>query len=163
MLGLVNLHDVWEVLNVAQDSHDKWLWEGPAKRFMGKYRQRPGFFTPFAKPSEVWGALLANFIYPTAMGITSFASAVCAVLGITLGVVATLVAVVAAITGYHQFCDDSMDNTKSGFKITGLAMVSLTASIFLFALSLIHTPISLLTRTVATLILECAAPIVQPH
>ncbi|MBN9232023.1 MAG: hypothetical protein J0I93_14425 [Legionella sp.] len=162
MLGLVNLNDIWDVLNVAQDPKEKWLWEGPTKRFISKYRQRPSFFTPFKNKSEFIGSFLANFIYPAALTITSFASAVCAVLGLTLGVVATLVAVVAAIMGNHQFCDDSIDNTKSGFRITGLALASLTASIFLFALSLIHTPINFLTRTVATLICDYAAPIVQP-
>lgn len=151
MLGMVAWEDVWNVINFAKDKNDDWFLQGPARRFIETYNARPGFFTSYKSGYEFTGGMLANIVYPTALGVFSGFSVACVIFGAVLGVGASLAATGAALCGSYEFCDESIDNAATAFHIAGLGLTAFAISSLLLTFSLFHAPFSLFTRSGSTL------------
>lgn len=152
MLGLVTWDEFWNVINLAKDASGDWFLQGPTRRFIDTYNARPGFFIPYKNKHEFAGGLLATVIYPTTLSLCAGLSTICAVFATVIGIGSLLAAIGTAIFGNYELCDESIEDAATGFHIVGLALVATAVSGFLVAASLIHAPLSFLTRTGASIV-----------
>jgi hypothetical protein len=151
MLGLITWNEIWNVIDLNKDGENDWLMKGPTLRFIETYKARAGFFTPYEDGKKFVGGLLATVVYPAALGIFAGLSAICAVLGAVIGIGGILVACSAALLGSYEFCDETIENARTVFHITGLALISTAICIFLAVANIFHAPLCFLTRSGASL------------
>lgn len=148
MLGLYGRKEFKYIMNTKE--------RGVFARAYNVYTKRPGFFTPYGCSKDFCGELIAPVVYPimnTLLCIGSVFVTAGAIIGNIISLVVT--------GGAFLFCapemiDQCLVLTKKSLTLfaAGLSLIAITG--LSAAVSLPHSLLSLVTRSIATLFPQCS-------
>ncbi|AWN74606.1 hypothetical protein LEAN103870_14150 [Legionella anisa] len=121
-------------------------------RAIKTYKKRPGFFTPYKNGYEFVGELIAPGVYPLAGIVTAGFSAFASIVSAVVCIGALLVAAGSALFSASELRDDALYFAGSALYFSGIALLTAAMSALLGIISFPHSVLSVVTRSVATVI-----------
>lgn len=142
LIGEKEVNDIFEGRTVAENT----------RRAITTYRNRPGFFTPYKNGYEFAGELIAPGVYPLAGIVTAGFSAFAFVASAAFCMGALLVAVGSALFSAPKLRDNALQFAGYALFFSGIALLTTAISALLAIISFPHSILSVVTRSVATVL-----------
>ncbi|CAM2993969.1 Uncharacterised protein [Legionella steigerwaltii] len=150
MLNLIGWNDISEILDFKDEAGDEHYLSGVIERTVSKYKERPGFFTPYQEGKELAGELLAPIWYPLASTIGTALMAFTAVIAACYFVGFLLYGLLSIVMMSVEHRNTALEGIADSLALVGLSLLGTAAGALLTVLSIPHSLISLFTRSAAT-------------
>lgn len=142
--------EISEILDFNDEAGDENYLSGIIERTISKYRERPGFFTPYQKGKEFAGELLAPIWYPVASTIGTAFMAFTAVVAACYFVGFMLLGLLSILMMSTEYRNTALEGVTNSLALVGLTLLGTAAGTLLTVLSIPHSLVSLCTRSAAT-------------
>ncbi|PWY56355.1 hypothetical protein DGG96_02975 [Legionella qingyii] len=152
MLNLIGWDEISEILDLKNEEGDENYLSGIIERTMSKYRERPGFFTPYRDGQEFAGELLAPIWYPLISTLGTAFMAITAVVAACYFVGFMLLGLLSIVMMNAEYRNIALEGATNSLALTGLTLLGTAAGLLLTLLSIPHSIISPCTRFSATAI-----------
>ncbi|QMT59984.1 hypothetical protein [Legionella sp. PC997] len=150
MLNLIGWDEICEILDLKNEAGDENYLSGIIERTSSKYRERPGFFTPYQNGQEFAGELLAPVWYPLISSLGTALMAFTAVVAACYFVGCMLLALLSIIVMSAEYRNTALEGATDSLALTGLMLLGTGAGVLVALLSIPHSIFSLFSRPVAT-------------
>ncbi|KTC79270.1 hypothetical protein [Legionella cherrii] len=152
MFHLIGWYEISDILDLNDEAEDENYLSGIMQRAVSKYRERPGFFTPYQNGNEFAGELVAPIWYPLASTIGAALMAFTALIAACYFVGFLLYGLASIIMMSAEHRNTALEGIANSLTLEGLTLLGTVAGALLTVLSIPHSLLSIVTRSTVTVV-----------